>query len=494
MTNPTPHEIDDAFNRAWLSQVRPDPWTPPTPRGRYNLVVVGGGTAGLVAAAGAAGLGAKVALVERDRLGGDCLNTGCVPSKVLLAEARRSTALPKEQRFVEVMRTIRQRRAEISHHDSAERFQQLGVDVFLGAGRFTSATTISVGESTLRFKNACIATGARARLPELAGIEGVEVLTNESIFSLQDLPASLCILGGGPIGCEMAEAFSELGTEVTLLERGERILGRDDPEAATLVQAALVQRGVKVVTHAKVQRLESLETQNGVTYTSQGRSICLEVDQVLASTGRQPNVEGLGLESLGIDYDARTGIQVNDRLQTNLKHIFAAGDVCTSKKFTHHADFMARLVLKNALFLGRSRVSRLVVPWCTYTSPELAHVGITAEEVRSRGSDVVTLTVPFAEVDRAVLEGDDGGFVRVHLKKRSGRILGATVVGPHAGDLISELTVAIQHGIEIQQLGNTMHPYPTRADAIRKLGDAYNRTRLTPFIQRLFGTWLRFRR
>ena len=200
------------------------------------------------------------------------------------------------------------------------------------------------------------------------------------------------------------------------------------------------------------------------------------------------------MEALGIAFDKRVGVHVNDRLQTSLKHIYAAGDVCTSKKFTHHADFMARLVLKNALFLGRSKVSQLVVPWCTYTSAELAHVGISAEEVRSRGAEVTTLTVPFGEVDRAVLEGDERGFVRVHLKKGSGRILGATVVGPHAGDLISELTVAIQNGIEIQQLGNSIHPYPTRADAIRKLGDVYNRTRLTPLVKKLFSAWLRFRR
>ena len=494
MTLPSPSEIDDEFNRAWLSQVRPDPWSPPVPQGRYNLVVVGGGTAGLVAAAGAAGLGAKVALVERDRLGGDCLNTGCVPSKVLLAEARRLTTLPREQRFLEVMQTVRQRRSEISPHDSAERFQRLGVDVFLGTGKFTSSTTMTVEGIELQFRNACIATGARAGLPDVTGIQDVGVLTNETVFSLPSLPKTLCILGGGPIGCEMAEAFSELGTDVTLLERGDRILGRDDPEAADLVRTSLELRGVKIVTEAHVECVNLVQGEKSITYLAEGKTSSLAVEHILVSAGRQPNVEGLGLEALGIAFDKRVGVHVNDRLQTSLKHIYAAGDVCTSKKFTHHADFMARIVLKNALFLGRSKVSQLVVPWCTYTSPELAHVGISAEEVRSRGAEVTTLTVPFGEVDRAVLEGEERGFVRVHLKKGSGRILGATVVGPHAGDLISELTVAIQNGIEIQKLGNTIHPYPTRADAIRKLGDVYNRTRLTPFVKKLFSAWLRFRR
>ena len=494
MTMRPSQEIQDEWNRSWLSRVKPEDWVNPVPRGRYNLVVVGGGTAGLVAAAGAAGLGAKVALVERHRLGGDCLNTGCVPSKVLLAEARRASGQSPQLRFQEVMRTIRQRRAEISQHDSAERFTRLGVDVYFGSAKFTSSTTLSVGEAVLKFKKACVATGGRPALPDVPGINEQTVLTHESVFSLESLPASLLILGGGPIGCEMAESFAEMGSVVTLLERGERILGRDDPEASSLVLDSLAQRGVRVVTGARLESLQPSDGGQTASYIEGGKSRELEVEQVLVCTGRKPNVGNMGLQEIGVDFDSADGIQVNDRLQTRLKNIYAAGDVCTAKKFTHHADFMSRLVLKNALFFGRSKASKLVVPWCTYTSPEVAHVGISAYEAREDGVAITTLTVPFTEVDRALLEGETRGFIRVHLKSGSDRILGATAVGPHAGDLICELTVAMQNGLGLTRLGNTMHPYPTRADAIRKLGDAYGRTRLTPRVKQLFAAWLRFQR
>ena len=316
MTMRPSQEIQDEWNRSWLSRVKPEDWVNPVPRGRYNLVVVGGGTAGLVAAAGAAGLGAKVALVERHRLGGDCLNTGCVPSKVLLAEARRASGQSPQLRFQEVMRTIRQRRAEISQHDSAERFTRLGVDVYFGSAKFTSSKTLSVGEAVLKFKKACVATGGRPALPDVPGINEQTVLTHESVFSLESLPASLLILGGGPIGCEMAESFAEMGSVVTLLERGERILGRDDPEASSLVRDSLAQRGVRVVTGARLESLQPSDGGQTASYIEGGKSRELEVEQVLVCTGRKPNVGNMGLQEIGVDFDSADGIQVNDRLQT----------------------------------------------------------------------------------------------------------------------------------------------------------------------------------
>jgi pyruvate/2-oxoglutarate dehydrogenase complex dihydrolipoamide dehydrogenase (E3) component len=478
-----------------LRHVHPADWVNPRPQGKYNLVVIGAGTAGLVAAAGAAGLGARVALIERGLMGGDCLNVGCVPSKVLLAVAAERYRDGAGGSFSDVMTRVRAVRASIAPHDSAERFRSLGVDVFFGDGRFLDAQTVEVAGERLRFARAVIATGARARALEVPGAEAARLLTNETIFNLTAQPRRLVVIGGGPIGCELAQAFQRLGTAVTLVVSGDRLLPCEEADAAAVVQARLAAEGVRIVTNAEVRRLERREDGTlMVELGGQGNMETLEADEALVAIGRAPNVEGLGLEAAGVVYDPWRGVQVDDHLRSSVRTIFACGDVAMRWKFTHAADFAARIVLQNALFRGRKRLSALNVPWCTYTDPELAHTGLGALEAAERGITVQEWTRPFAEVDRARAEGVTEGFVRIRTRAGSDRIVGATIVGPRAGDLISEVSVAMAAGLGLGRLASVIHPYPTRAEAIRQLGDAYNRTRLTPRVKSLFARWLAWQR
>lgn len=495
----------DVNNQRLVDQVHPADWVNPKPTGRYNLVVIGAGTAGLVTAAGAAGLGAKVALVERHLMGGDCLNVGCVPSKAILRAARAVAAVRDASQFgihvppgtsvdfTSVMERMRRLRADISPHDSARRFSELGVDVYLGQGRFKDRESVDVSGETLRFAKAVIATGARAAIPPIPGLEGVPHLTNETLFSLTELPRRLGIIGAGPIGCEMAQCFARLGSEVTLLASHKGILPKEDREAAAIVEAALIQDGVQVVCGARSLSVHSVGTGIRLTVAQTPSPLVYEVDRLLVAAGRAPNVEGLGLDKAGVHTNS-LGIQVNDHLRTTNRRIYACGDVCSRFQFTHAADFMARIVIQNALFLGRAKSSSLVIPWATYTSPELARVGLNESEASEQGITVDTFTQEMAKVDRSILDGSGHGFVRVHVRRGTDEIVGATVVAPHAGELIGELTLALRTKVGLRGLGLTIHPYPTEGEAVRKTGDLYNRTRLTPRVQSLLRLWLHWRR
>lgn len=494
----------DEHNRALVQHVHPPDWVNPAPTGRYNMVVIGAGTAGLVTAAGAAGLGAKVALIERDLMGGDCLNVGCVPSKALIrcaravADARDAGRFSVrisgaiEVDFSAVMQRMRELRAGISHHDSAKRFRDLGIDVFLGAGRFISRDTIEVGGETLHFAKACIATGARAIALPIPGLADSGALTNETIFSLTELPARLAVIGAAPIGCELAQAFARFGSQVTLLEAQRQILTREDRDAAQRIEQALVRDGVILNCCCKIASVR----RDGDVKVIAFEDDCpdLHVDDILLGVGRAPNVQGLGLEAAGVEYDERAGVRVDDRLRTTSRNIFAAGDICFPYKFTHTADAMARIVIQNALFFGRAKTSALTIPWCTYTDPEIAHVGLYAREAEAKGLAVDTFTIEMADVDRAVLDGETDGFLKVHVRKGTDKILGATLVARHAGDMISEITLAMVAGKGLSTIAGTIHPYPTQAEAIKKAADAYSRTRLTPRVKKLFETILRWHR
>ena len=492
-------------NQKLESNVRPSDWVNPPPASRYNLVVVGAGTAGLVAAAGAAGLGAKVALIERELMGGDCLNVGCVPSKGVISSARVAATVRDAQNFgIDVpngitvnfgaaMERMRRLRAAISPNDSATRFRDLGVDVFLGEGKFTGRDTIQVGDTTLRFKKAVIATGARAAAPAIPGLDSVEYLTNESVFSLTELPRRLGVIGAGPIGCELAQSFARFGSEVYLVEAEHGILPREDRPAAEIVQDSLLRDGVKILCCGRETEVINDSGTIRLTLDSHGESYDEPIDKLLIGVGRAPNVEGLNLEGVGVAYDKR-GVKVNDRLQTTNPRIYAAGDVCSPYQFTHAADFMARIVIQNALFKGRAKASALTIPWCTYTSPEIAHVGLYEKDAQEKGIEVDTFVQEFKEVDRAILEGEDEGFVKVHVRKGKDQIVGATIVARNAGDMISEVTLAMTHSLGLKKIASTIHPFPTQAEAIRKVGDQYNRTRLTPFVKSLFKKWLSWTR
>ncbi|MHB1845618.1 MAG: mercuric reductase [Deltaproteobacteria bacterium] len=495
---------DDDANRALVANVHPPGWKNPTPAGRYNLVVVGAGTAGLVSAAGAAGLGAKVALVERQLMGGDCLSFGCVPSKGILAAARAAQTAreagafgvqtgPVTSDFAQAMARMRRLRAGLSKNDSAERFAKLGVDVFLGDARFVGRDALEVSGQRLRFARAVVATGARAARPLIPGLSEAGYLTNETVFSLTRLPERLVVIGGGPIGCELAQAFRRLGSEVVIVGHAARLLPRDDPDAAAILSARFEHEQIELCLGAKIARVERRAARKRVVVERGGVPTELEADELLVATGRAPNVQGLGLEAAGVASNEH-GVQVDDRLCTTNRRIYAAGDVCSAYRFTHTADAMARLALRNALFFGRSRASALVIPWCTYTDPEIAHVGLSAKEVEARGPSVTTLTVPLAENDRAVLDGDEVGFARVHVASKGGRILGATLVARHAGELIGELSLAITAGLGLGRVAETIHPYPTQAEVWKRAADAWNRRRLTPRLQSAFERFLRWRR
>jgi len=487
--------LADPHEAAWMRQVRPPDWVNPRPAAKYNLVVVGAGTAGLVAAAGAAGLGARVALVERGLMGGDCLNFGCVPSKSLLAAAAERHHRGGEGEFGEVMARVRAVRAAIAPHDSAARFRELGVDVFFGEGKFTGPGVVEVAGERLRFAKAVIATGARARRLEVPGAAEARLLTHESVFDLTARPRRLAILGGGPVGCELAQAFQRLGSVVTLLISGSQVLPREDPDAAAVVQARLLAEGVRLVRDVTVCGTTRLPGGAlSIRLDTPAAPADLEVDEALLAIGREPNVDGLGLEAAGVAFDRRRGVVVDDSLRTTARSIFACGDVALPWKFTHTADAAARLVIQNALFGGRKRLSALTIPWCTYTDPELAQIGLTAAAAAERGLSVTAWTRSFADVDRARTEGATEGFVRVLTRAGTDRIVGATIVGPHAGDLISEIAVAMAGGLGLGRLASVIHPYPTRADAIRQLGDVYNRTRLTAGVRRGLASWLAWHR
>ena len=495
----------DEANTRLLSNVHPADWKNPTPEGRYNLVVIGAGTAGLVAAAGAAGLGARVALVERGLMGGDCLNTGCVPSKSVIRSGRLVGELElagklgvqgtgrAEVDFPGVMRRMRQVRAGISSHDSAERFRRLGVDVYLGHGRFVADGVVEVEGQRLSYRRAVIATGGRPTAPAIEGLEEAGYLTSETLWSLEERPARLAVIGGGPIGSELAQAFQRLGSEVVLLQDEGQLLEYEDEDAADVLKTALERDGVRVILEARTSRVERRDGGVTLAVESASGSDRFTVDQILVATGQAPNVEGLGLEAVGVEH-GQDGVVVDDRMRTTNPRIYAAGDVALDHKFTHAADFSARLVIQNALFFGRKKLSSLTIPRCTYTDPEVAHVGLSERAAAGRGVAIDTYRKEFEKVDRARTDGEEEGFVKVHTEKGSDAILGGTIVGAHAGELIGELTVAMTRGIGLGSLANVIHPYPTRADALRQLGDDYNRTRLTPLVKKLFEGWLAWTR
>jgi len=496
----------DEWNQRLVASVHPRDWVNPRPASRYDMVVLGAGTAGLVTAVVSAGLGARVALVERHLMGGDCLNVGCVPSKTLIRSARAVADVRDATRFgvdvpagvgvdfAKVMERVRRVRAEISPHDSAARYAELGVDVFLGEGRFTGPQALEVAGAELRFKRACIATGARAVALPIPGLAEAGYLTNETIFELTALPPRLAVIGAGPIGCELAQAFARLGARVSLIEVAPQVLIREDPDAAAIVSEALVRDGIELVLGANVSRIERRGAAKVLHLGVAGTERELEVDEILVGIGRAPNVVGIGLEAAGVAFDPKVGVTVDAQLRTANRRIFAAGDVCMATKFTHAADAAAKLVVRNAFFFGRGRVADLRVPWCTYTDPEIAHVGMYARDAEAARVALDTYTTPLAGNDRSRAEGEQGGFVKIHVKKGGDRVVGATIVARHAGELIAPLAVAMSAGYGLGRFVDLILPYPTQTEAIKAAAGAYTRTRLTPAAARVLRTLIRLAR
>ena len=476
----------------------------PKGSGIYNVVVIGAGTAGLVTAAGTAGLGGRVALIERHRMGGDCLNFGCVPSKALISSARVLQTIRRaadwgvgaaapEADFCRIFERMRERRAHLAPHDSPERFESLGVDVFRGEARFLSPHEVEVGGVKLRARHFVIATGTRARRPPIPGLEKVGAFTNETIFDeLKKKPARLLVLGGGPIGCELAQALARFGVQVTLVQRGRQLLPKEDADAAELLLQTLQSEGVAVLANAEVQGLDARGERGGVAAIRAGETTrAVEFDALLLAAGRTPNIESLQLEMAGVRASTR-GVEVNDYLQSSQPHIFAAGDITGRFLFTHTADYQARIVVRNILMplqLLRQRADCSVVPWCTYTDPEIARVGLNEREAIEQGIAYDLYRQAMAGVDRAVVENATAGFAKVLTGRGTDRILGATIVGERAGDLLQPLVLAMHAKLGLGRVAAAIHPYPTFVEVARKAGDAYNKTRLTPRAKRLFQ-WL----
>ena len=501
---PNPVLDDCAHQRSLLANVTPPAgWRNPVPRGAYHLLVIGAGPAGLVAARAAARLGAKVALIERHRLGGDCLNTGCVPSKTLIRTARlyaemRNAELygarpPDEVRvdFGAAMQRVRRVRERISHVDSVARVVEDGVELYFGSARFIGSDTVEVDGTRLQFKKALIATGSRSTIPRIEGLADAGFLTNESVFDLTALPSRLMVIGGGPIGCELAQAFARFGARTVIAHNEPLFLPKEERDAAQMVSDALARDGVEIHLNSEVVRVRCEGERKFVDLLSAGHLSTVEVDAILTGIGREPCVQGLDLDAAGVACDASGGVQVDDFLRTSNPRIYAAGDVCLEHKFTDTAGASARIALRNALFPGRKRMSALTIPWCTYTDPEIAHVGLYVRQANERGIPVRTFTVPMHTVDRAIADGEEDGFAKIHVRDGSDRILGATVVASHAGEMINGVSLAMVAGVGLRTLADVIHAYPTQAEAFKMAADAYTSTRLTPFLGGLARLWLR---
>ena len=492
----------DAYERERLANVHPAAWSNPKPADCYQLVIVGAGPAGLAAAETAAALGAKVALIEHHLIGGGCLNIGCVPSKAIIRTSRLYAEMRDAQRygartpdairvdFAAVMERVRRIRTHLSGGDSVWRLAAAGVDVFFGEARFAGTDTLTVDGEKLCFRKALIATGARPNIPSIPGLHEAGYLTNENVFDLTELPRRLLAIGGGPLGCELAQAFRRLGAQSSIVQDMPLFLGGEERDAAQILSEAFARDGIEVRLNTTVVAVRVQDGQKLVDLVSDDYRNTIAVDAILTSIGHAPNVQGLNLEAAGVDYDASDGIRVDDFLCTSNPHIYAAGDVCLEHKYTHTATASARIVIQNALFRGRERLSTLVIPWCIFTDPEIAHVGLYVREANRQGIPVKTFTIPMHEIDRAVTDSEEGGFVKIHVRERTDRILGATIVARHAGDMINEITLAMVAGIGLRTLARVIHAYPTQAEAIRSAADAYSRTRLTPRVRSRLRRWL----
>lgn len=495
--DPVPPASSD--EEAILRNVHPPDWENPEPNGPYDLVAIGGGTAGLSAVTSCVEMGGKAALIELKWMGGEGLNVGYVPSKAFIRSSRVGLNVLKAVEFgwtgservlpdfATIMARIKKLLARVSSRESAERYRKLGVDIFFGEASFTGRNTVTVGGKTLEFRKAVITTGSHAVRPPVPGLDEAGFLTNMNVFEQNEIPRRMAVIGGGPIGCELAQSYRRLGCEeITMLDSGNHFLAREDPDAADALKRAFEAEGIRMKFRARVIRVGKGPEGKVIHFEADGRADILEVDEILVGAGRAPNVEGLGLEVAGVEYD-KAGVKVDDHLRTTNPDVYAAGDVCSMFKFAHMANASARIVVENALLGKLARVSDLVIPWCTYTDPEIAHVGLYERDAAAQGVPLVTLIQPYAEVERAVLTGETEGFVKIHAHEKTGLVLGGTIVARHAGEMISEITTAIVAGMTVEEMADVIHPYPTISESVQRLADSYRRSRTAAARQRTFA-------
>ena len=469
----------------------------------FDVIVIGGGSGGLIAALGANSLGCKVALIENEKLGGDCLNFGCVPSKTLIKAAKvthlannaeiygvQGTKLRTD--FKKVLKYVKSVQEKIGVHDSKERFEKEGITVYFGTARFISKNELTIKNKILKAKKFVLATGSSARLPKIEGIEKVQVLTNREIFSLKQRPKHLIIIGAGPIGIEMAQAYARLGSKVTVLQRSERILPREDTEISTALKHVLETEGITILTNTNTEKIEQKQGRKVIHIEREGKKTLIKGDQILVATGRVPNVANLDLERAGVIYSEK-GIRVNKKLRTTNKNIYACGDVIGGPQFTHVAEFQARIIVRNMLFPGSKKINYRVLPWVTFTDPELAHVGITPEEAELKKIRHKTFTMKVKDIDRAQTESQTEGLAKV-VTTPSGKILGASILCANAGELLQEFVLAMQANVKIGTISQTIHPYPILGQLNRRLADQYYAEKLKKagLLKSLAKLWVRF--
>lgn len=471
------------------------------PKPEFDLVVIGGGAGGLVVAAGGASLGAKVALIEKHKMGGDCLHYGCVPSKTLIKSAKIAHhmrnadhyAVPSHQptpNIAQVMERVAGVIKSIEPNDSPERFRSLGVDVHFGDGQFIDPETFVVNERRFTAKKFVIATGSRPAVPPIPGIEDVPYLTNETVFNLREQVPSLIVIGSGPIGSEMTQAFRRLGSSVTVLDMAPQILPREDADLTQVVFKQMLDEGVIYHLGISILKVEGSKGDVRVTIkTKEGQEKTVQATHLLVAAGRKPNVEGLGLEKASVQFN-KGRIVVDDRLRTSNPRIFVCGDVAGSYQFTHVAGHHAGIVLRQAIFRLFWAKPSPHVPWCTYTDPELARIGLSESEAKAKNIPHKVYRFPFDDLDRARAEGETEGFAKA-ITDPKGKLLGVAIVGPHAGEIIHEYVLAINKGMKLQDLAGVIHIYPTLSEINKRVADQRLKEGLTPsskqWIQRIFG-------
>lgn len=470
---------------------------------KFDLLIIGGGVGGLVSASGAAQLGARVALVERESLGGDCLKTGCVPTKRLIYSAKVASLMkragefglegePLRVNFRKVMQGMRDIQAEIGKNDDPERFRKMGVEVMFGNGSFTGPNEFEIKGEKIRGRRFIIATGSRPVMPPVPGLKESGALTNETALELESLPRTIAILGAGPIGIEFAQVFSRLGSKVIVIEKMGQILPREDKELSDALSEILVAEGIKIDVCTEIKEVRREGEKKNISARCSTGDKTYEADEVMSAMGRAPNVEGLNLEAAEVEYDRRKGIKVDAALRTSQKHIYACGDVVGHYAFTHVAEYHAGIALSNALFpFVKRKVDYRVVPWTTFSDPELSRIGLTEEEAKERygSNNVHVYRFHFKDVDRAVIEGEGHGLIKLVCGKKS-RLLGAHILGPYSGELIHEYALAMKENLPITRISRSIHVYPTVSQAVKRAADQYYKERLFAGWFPRFAKWL----
>lgn len=464
----------DKFNRKLLKETFPKDWKNPKAAPLYDLVVIGAGPGGMTAAVIASHFNIKIALIEKQHMGGECLNVGCIPSKALLRSSRTVNEFQHAKEmgvnvkdwsvdFPKIMERVRDLRSRVGSFDDVLNFQKMGIDVFFGNGEFIGPDEVQVDHQKFRFKKAILATGTQPALLPIPGLQEAGFLTNQTVFNLTSLPRRLAVIGAGPLSCELSQAFCRFGSKVTIISHGPRILSHEDDTAAEILQDVFEKEGIRFLFNTNVEKIEKKGKEKILIFENLKKS--LSVDEILMAVGRSASIQGYGLEKAGVIADEKNGIFVNDLLQTSNPNIYSIGDM--QFKFTHISTEHAKMAVLNAFDAGNRKKSSLVVPWCTYTDPEIAHVGMTEKEMRKKGLQYHAVMLDMADVPRAILDSETRGFFKLYVKEGSDEILGATLMGSHAGEMLSEITVAITSRGGLSSITRAIHPFPTQSEVFR---------------------------